>query len=120
MPNSATFLPCRRSELVVRPLGDNRPFVVKDPCSGAYYQLGDEEHFLLMQLDGRRDAEAIRNAFAEQFGKRLDDEELEAFLELARSQEFLQEASAASVPRLGIPDPNAAPLRLRILYWRKS
>jgi hypothetical protein len=64
MPDLATPLPCRRPELVVRPLGEHGPYVVKDPHSGAYYHLGEEEHFLLTQLDGERDAETIHAAFA--------------------------------------------------------
>jgi RNA polymerase sigma factor (TIGR02999 family) len=71
MPDLATLLPCRRPELVVCPLGDRGPYVVKDPRGGAYYHLGEEEHFLLTQFDGRRDAEAIRAAFAERFGQPL-------------------------------------------------
>jgi len=68
MPDLAELLPCRRPELVVRPLGEDGPYVVKEPRTGAYYHLGDEEHFLLTQLDGQRDAETIRAAFAERFG----------------------------------------------------
>ena len=41
MPDLAAPVPCRRPELVVRPLGDHGPYVVKDPRTGAYYQLGD-------------------------------------------------------------------------------
>src|SRR5438132_2936994 len=91
MPDLATLLPCRRSELVVRPLGEHGPYVVKEPLSGAYYQLGDEEHFLLTQLDGGRDAETIRAAFAERFGQPLTAEELQEFLEMATAQGFLRE-----------------------------
>src|SRR5439155_12902608 len=92
MPDLATSLPCRRSELVIRPLGEHGPYVVKDPGTGAYYHLGDEEHFLLTQLDGQRDAETIRAAFAERFGQSLSDEELQEFLELAAVRGLLQGA----------------------------
>jgi hypothetical protein len=67
--------PARRTELVICPLGERGPYVVKDPGTRAYYHLGEEEHFLLMQLDGCHDAEAIRSAFAEQFGRPLAEEE---------------------------------------------
>jgi RNA polymerase sigma-70 factor (ECF subfamily) len=53
MPHLAPPLLGRRPELVIRPLGEGGPYVVKDPRSGAYYHLGEEEHFLLTQLDGR-------------------------------------------------------------------
>src|SRR5712692_3394083 len=90
MPELATLLPCRRSELVIRPLGEQGPYVVKDPGTGAYYHLGEEEHFLLTQFDGQRDAAAIRAAFAELFGQPLSDEELHEFLEMAEARGFLQ------------------------------
>jgi putative peptide zinc metalloprotease protein len=126
MPEFTTPLPCHRSELVVRPLGDHGPYVVKDPGSGAYYHLGEEEHFLLMQLDGRRDAEAICAAFAERFGQPLAGEELEEFLEMATARGLLQaEGVAAGGPpatavATGEPPVATAPFGLRILYWRKS
>jgi multidrug resistance efflux pump len=127
MPYLATPLPGRRPELVVRPLGDHGPYVVKDPHTGAYYHLGHEEHFLLMQLDGGRDAEAVRVAFAECFGLPLTEEELHEFLDLAKGRGFLQgeeqgkkqvcqhggEAHEGGVPRAPL-------LGLRLLCWRKS
>jgi putative peptide zinc metalloprotease protein len=126
VPDLATLLPCRRPELVVRPLGANGPFVVKDPRSGAYYYLGDEEHFLLTQLDGARDASTIRAAFAERFGQPLSDEELQEFLDMARAQGLLQSEGAdvsgpaAAAPAPGAPPVARAPFGLRLLYWRRS
>src|SRR5262245_2579151 len=124
MPDLAPPLPCRRPELVVRPLGDHGPYVVKDPRTGTYYHLGEEEHFLLMQLDGQRKAEAIRAAFAERFGQSLAGTELQEFLDMARVQGFLQTDPGDGLPPVAWqpqrPPPDAAPLGLRILYWRKS
>src|SRR5712692_411808 len=90
MPELATPLPCRRAELVIRPLGDRGPSVVKDPSTGAYYHLGEEEHFLLTQLDGQRDLDTIRAAFAERFGQALSEEELQEFLTMAKERRLLQ------------------------------
>src|SRR5215472_11143992 len=120
MPHLVTMLPCRRPELVVRPLGDHGPYVVKDPRSGAYYHLGDEEHFLLTQLDGQRDAETIRAAFAERFGQPLTGEELREFLDMARDRGFLEGEGQEDKERHGDGPTSPAPLGLRILYWRKS
>jgi multidrug efflux pump subunit AcrA (membrane-fusion protein) len=128
MPDLATSLPCRRPDLVIRPLGDQGPFVVKDPGSGAYYYLGPEEHFLLTQLDGQRGPESIRAAFAERFGQALSDEDLQEFLRMAQEQKLLQsdgQAEQESRSRQDDPrDPasldDRAPFGLRLLCWRKS
>jgi multidrug resistance efflux pump len=132
MPDLAPPLPCRRAELVVRPLGERGPYVVKDRSSGAFYHLGDEEHFLLTQLDGQRDAEAIRAAFAERFGQPLAEEELQEFLEMAAQRGLLQGDKETRGRGDGEPltqgddlseatSPGGrAPYGLRLLYWRKS
>jgi multidrug resistance efflux pump len=108
MSRLAAPLPCHRPDLVIRPLGDGGRYVVKDPRSDEFFELGDEEHFLLAQLDGQRAAEAICDAFAEHFGTPLTEEELAEFLELARTQGFLQ------APGEELPKP-----RQSILCWRK-
>jgi putative peptide zinc metalloprotease protein len=126
MPKLATPLPGRRPALVIRPLGDRGPYVVKDPGSGAYYQLGEEEHFLLTQLDGRQDAETIRTAFAERFGQPLDDEGLSEFLAMASAGGLLQgkDENAPGRQQDENDDPasrnDRAPFGLRLLCWRKS
>jgi multidrug resistance efflux pump len=95
-------LPARRSDLIIRALGETGRYVAKEPRSGAYYQLGQEEHFLLEQLDGRNNADAICARFAERFGQPLSAAELNEFVEMARGRGFLQDGartflSAASV-----------------------
>jgi multidrug resistance efflux pump len=113
---------------VIRPLGEDGPYVVKDPGSGAYYHLGDEEHFLLTQLDGQRDDEAIRAAFAARFGQVLTEAELAEFVQMARARGLLQgwkqqqeqEDRRAEKGSPGEADPRTAPYGLRVLYWRKS
>src|SRR4029453_5382487 len=90
MPGLATPRPARRPELLIRPLGDDGGYVVKDPCSGVFFQLGEAEHFLLTRLDGELTAQAVRAAYAERFGEALAEDELDRFVELARSQGLLQ------------------------------
>ncbi len=103
-------LPARRSELVLRSLGEGGTYVAKEPRSGAYYQLGAEEHFLLGQLDGTRSAEAIRAAFAERFGQPLSAEEMALFVEMARSRGFLEETSRPPAPwETGEPTDSPSP-----------
>src|SRR5262249_15175000 len=140
MPALAAGLPTRRPELVVRQLGDRGRYVVKDPRTGEYFTLGEQEHFLLTQLDGRNSAEGICAAFAEHFGEPLSEQDLDDFVEMARGKDFLQSAeahdgvarpeqshvcrvAAASEARpsktQGVPRSQRKS-RQSILYWRKS
>jgi multidrug efflux pump subunit AcrA (membrane-fusion protein) len=122
MAATATPLPALRSELVVRPVEDEGQCVVKDPGTGEYFQLGPQEHFLLIQLDGCRDAEAIQSAFEERFGQQLSEDELNEFVEAIREQGLLREPglhkAAESGKRCG--DTKDGSKRPSILYWRKS
>src|SRR5262245_38727896 len=125
MPDIATILPSRRPELVVRPLGDRGEHVVKDPRTGAYYHLGEQEAFLLEQLDGSQSWEGTRAAFAERFGQTLSDEDLDEFLQMTRGQGLLQQddASAASPAAAPAAAPSFLPIPpalQRFLYWRKN
>jgi multidrug resistance efflux pump len=133
---AAPKLPARRPDLVIRPLGDRGRYVVKDPRTGAFFTFGEQEHFLLAQLDGERGAAAVCQAFAEHFGEPLSEGELGQFVELARRKGLLQ-AAGASAPRPEVATRPAAdgapptlppapappaPARSRqsLLYWRKN
>src|SRR5262245_147220 len=126
--------PARRPDLVIRPLGDRGRYVVKDPRTGAFFIFGEQEHFLLTQLDGERSGEAIRGAFAERFGEPLSGEDLDGFLKLARGKGLLLPAGGAAFraevivpatngvaakppPATAVPPPLPKP-RQSILYWR--
>src|SRR5262245_24547731 len=122
-------LPARRSELVVRPLGEEGRYVVKDPVGGAYFHLGEEERFLLEQLDGQQDSEGVCSAFATRFGDPLSADELDQFIVLAQSQGLLRNAecgarnaerhsdAAPGTPNSEFRIPNS---RQNLLHWRKS
>jgi multidrug efflux pump subunit AcrA (membrane-fusion protein) len=113
MPQPATLLPTRRPELVIRPLGGGGQYVVKDPCAGEFFHLGEQEHFLLTQLDGERSAEDVCAAFADRFGEPLAGEELDEFVQLMQGQGLLR---SAEVPSGGF----CPPPRQSLLHWRKS
>jgi glutamate-1-semialdehyde 2,1-aminomutase len=53
------------------------------------HRLGEQERFLLAQLNGRHDAKAICAAFSERFGKPMSREEFNAFLCAAQSRRWL-------------------------------
>src|SRR5262245_65236818 len=113
MSDLAALLPARRTDLVLRPLGDDSQWVVKDPATGDYYQLGAAEHFLLGQLDGKQGPGAARAAFAERFGHPLSEDELHEFVATAEAQGFLR-------PRPGAGPGSAAAKGQSLLHWRKS
>lgn len=90
MPAQATAPRARRSELIVRPIGDGRRYVVKDPQGGTYFTIGEQEHYLLELLDGERTEVAICAAFESRFGGTLTLEDLRDFLALAESRALLR------------------------------
>src|SRR6266568_3368995 len=90
MSDLLTIPPRRRSDLLVRPLGERGDCVVKDQRSGEYYNLGPQESFLLERLDGEQTAHAICDSFQKKFSQPLTEADLQEFLELARSLGFLQ------------------------------
>jgi multidrug resistance efflux pump len=116
MSGAAISLPVRRPDLVSQPLGERGLYVVKNPATGDYYHLGEEEHFLLMQLDGEHRAEDILGAFQDRFGQPLSAEELVEFLEMVQAQGLVQPVEALGLAPGRLPSPR----RQSILYWRKA
>src|SRR5688572_18344496 len=138
MSDVATIPPARRPELMLRPIGNRGEFVVKDPQSGQYFNLGPQESFLLERLDGEQTARAICDAFERHFNEPLSEQDLGEFLEVARSMGFLQAVGvpgtllgedaravttadyASAPPSRAAAEPTPAKPRQSILYWRKS
>src|SRR5262245_34686146 len=125
----AVRLPARRPDLVIRPLGEGGRYVVKDPRTGAFFTFGEQEHFLLLQLDGEKKPAAVCRAFAERFGEPLSEVDLDGFVALARRQGLLLPDAPSSPAAGGTPaapqtvaEPTPPPARPRqsLLYWRKS
>jgi hypothetical protein len=112
-----TELPIRRSDLVIRPFGENGRYVVKDPGSGSYFQIGEQEHFLLLLLDGEHDADTVCRRFELQFAEPLSAEDLDGFLALARKRQLVREAAERE---LQPSEERIRPPRQSILYWRTS
>jgi putative peptide zinc metalloprotease protein len=136
MPGLASIPPACRTDLVLRPLEDQQRFVAKDPRSGAYFELGEQEYFLLTQLDGEQSAEAVCARFASKFNEPLELGDLDEFVDLACKRGLIQSgapAPAKPVPMRSdvaakstarsshkpTPRPPAA-VRQSILCWRKS
>src|SRR4051794_14969361 len=90
MSHAVRIPPARRSDLLLKPIGNDGRHVVKDAHAGTFYNLGPVESFLLLALDGRQTTEAISAAYAERFSEPLSREDLEDFVDLAWEQGFLQ------------------------------
>ena len=108
MSDLANTLPCCRRELVFSTAGDAGRYVVKDPRAGEYFSVGEEEYFLLTQLNGVQSPGTVCATFAERFGEPLAPNELAEFLELARSRGFFEqspanESRAAQRPAIAAP-----------------
>ena len=118
--------PSRRTDLLMKPLGEDGQHVVKDLRTGAYFNLPPHEAFLLTQLDGQRSSDEICDAFAKQFGEPLTPDDLDQFLEVAREQKLLQApppaADAAPLPTASKKPRGFSPLALvqKLLYFRQS
>lgn len=72
-----------RADLHVQPLqfGDKKYWGLKDPISLQYYQLRDEEYFILKRLDGIASFETIRRQYEQQFPpQKLEASQLQGFL----------------------------------------
>lgn len=121
----------RRSDLLIKPLGNDGEHVVKDPVTGTYFNLPPQEAFLLNQLDGARSAEAICQSFELKFADPLSVEDLEQFLEMARGQNLLVPIAPKTPDAPVSPAPAAQPRRTpfrfdfmsvvrNVLYWRRN
>jgi multidrug resistance efflux pump len=111
--DKAEPVPARRSDLVIRPSKDDGSHVVKDPVTGQFFELGPEESFLLLGLDGAQTAVQLMAAFEVRFGSALTTHDVTDFVALARSNGFIADQSAA------LPKP-AKSRRQTILYWRTT
>ncbi len=124
MPVDAAWIPpVRRTELLIKPIGEDGQHVVKDPRTGGYFNLAAQEAFLLLQLDGKQSAGDICSAFETRFAELIAPDDVEQFVELAKSQGFVERSAAASTqPAEPPPAKPLTPLRVakKVLFFRRS
>lgn len=132
MSTAVLDLPRRRSDLVIRPSGEGGQYVVKSPIDGSCFQIGEVEHFLLMQLDGEQSAREVRDAFKAKFGERLGSRDLQAYLEAVKPLGLLElteaelAAAQAQAEARRSPDDEddedsgSSKSRFNVFYFRKS
>ena len=125
-------LPRRREDLIVRPVAGNQ-FVIKDPVTETYFQFGEQEWFLLSQLDVNATSSTVLSAFERQFGEALTAEELDEFVEMTSKRHLLEDSTSTSAQRRNErsfadddDDPQAIPQAGKtksgqsLLFWRYS
>jgi multidrug efflux pump subunit AcrA (membrane-fusion protein) len=95
MSQATDIVPARRTDLVVRDVGQSQ-YVVKHPRDGKYFRVGPVEHFLLHCLDGSSTYGDVCARFETQFEESLDVDELHEFIELMRGRDLLTAAAGAT------------------------
>jgi len=98
-------LPKLRANLVVsrQERAGTVQYVVKDPISGRYFQLGEKQYFIATLLDGRRGPDEACLLFEEQYNAKLSAEALRKFISRLANLGFLE----------GTEPDTAAPARFK-------
>ncbi|MFJ3979511.1 peptidase M50 [Streptomyces sp. NPDC090021] len=94
--------PALRPEVLLSPPlldGPATVHLVKDPVSGASFEIGPKEHFLVSRLDGTRSLAEIGTEYGRVFGRRLGEGNWQHLLALLGSRRLLA----------GGPDPDPVP-----------
>ncbi|MCX4695123.1 peptidase M50 [Streptomyces sp. NBC_01408] len=106
--------PALRPGILLSPPLLNGPAVVhlvKDPVSGASFEIGPKEFFLVSRLDGSRNLAEIGAAYGEAFGRRLGEGNWQQLLALLGSRRLLAGGPAPEAP--GPPGPPRSGTLLR-------
>lgn len=90
-----------RNDLVVSRQGsaEEAAFVVKDPISGRFFRLRENEHFIAQQLDGNTSFDELSRRVEEKFGQAISKETLERFVERLRGLGLLADERTTTPPR---------------------
>lgn len=92
MPES---VPKLRDDLVVQKVVGSdgaKNYVIKDPLTGAYFQVREPEYFIISSFDGKSNYSLIIQKFKEKFGLDIDEVSLKAFAEQMQTLCFLDNA----------------------------
>ena len=103
-----------RPDLIVRPvrIGSRSYWHIKDPVSLRYFQLRDEEYFLLRQLTGQVTFDELRDRFERAFAPlQLGKKQLQVYLATLQGQ---------GITIADVPGQGGALLQRRQLLERKS
>ncbi|MFJ3502707.1 MULTISPECIES: metalloprotease [unclassified Streptomyces] len=100
------YRPAMRPGVLVGPAvlrGPRTVHLVKHPVSGAAFEVGPREHFVIGLLDGTRDVDDVVAAYAERFRRRLPEEQWTRLLGLLGARGLL-----AGSPDPALPEPPPA------------
>jgi multidrug efflux pump subunit AcrA (membrane-fusion protein) len=120
MTESASQLPTLSVGLKISGLTQAHRAVIKNSATGAFFECGRQELFLLRHFDGRQSPQTICTAFEAEFHDALEPEEVIEFGHIAVSR------GIACCEGATAGDVDAAPIngkrgkRFNPLYWRKS
>ncbi|MFE0776843.1 peptidase M50 [Streptomyces sp. NPDC058861] len=98
--------PAMRPGVLIGPAvlrGPRTVHLVKHPVSGAAFEVGPREHFVIGLLDGTRDVDDVVAAYAERFRRRLPEEQWTRLLGLLGARGLL-----AGAPDPAPPEPPPA------------
>ncbi|MFS0693239.1 peptidase M50 [Streptomyces nitrosporeus] len=74
--------------------GPRTVHLIKHPVSGAAFEVGPKEHFLISRLDGTRTLDDLAPLYAERFGRRLAEDNWNRLLGLLGTRGLLEGAPA--------------------------
>ncbi|MEU3725921.1 peptidase M50 [Streptomyces sp. NPDC031705] len=113
-PGMSALRPALRPGILLSPPLLNGPAVVhlvKDPVSGAAFEIGPKEYFLVSRLDGSRSLAEIGEAYGRAFGRRLGERNWQQLLGLLGTRRLLA-GGPAPQPQSG-PGPQRTGTLLR-------
>ncbi|MFB8402736.1 peptidase M50 [Streptomyces sp. NPDC055912] len=90
--------------------GPRTVHLVRHPVTGAAFEVGIKEHFLMARLDGTRNLDDLAPVYAERFGRRLGEENWNRLLGLLGTRGLLVGAPDPAPPPPAPPRPNS--------FWR--
>ncbi|MFD9613874.1 metalloprotease [Streptomyces sp. NPDC059083] len=87
--------------------GTRTVHLVRHPVTGAAFEVGIKEHFLMARLDGTRNLDDLAPVYAERFGRRLGEEHWNRLLGLLGTRGLLVGAPDPVVPAPAPRPPNS-------------
>ncbi|MBQ0825185.1 M50 family metallopeptidase [Streptomyces sp. RG38] len=109
------YRPALRTGVLIGPpllRGPRTVHLIKHPVSGAAFEVGPKEHFVISRLDGNRTLDDVVTAYADRFHRRLPEEQWTRLLGLLGTRGLL-----AGSPDPAPPEP--PPARANT-FWKGS